>query len=502
MAKTVDDSVRPSTVDAKRWADIVDEGRASPGIEDRAWALAIVATDDNVAHVQAGEKAVVEAAAGDDAMLQLQVALQSEVADETASEGETSGDEEASRHGANGRTSVREHRRRNNAVVTFNDDFGIGNTTETTVLNNVDLFSVGSRCHEAGRCKPCAFFHTKGCQSGAQCLFCHLCPPLEKQRRKRLRRAICSQYVAFFEPQGFVRDRNFKVGHSRMGSDASAATASTCTGWDSGAHSGTAHRWQHSREWSTSTQDSCADVQGLVGYGGVAVGTGDYDFGVTTPVASGGMAAVAVSPASASAPSPSVCGEQETTCDAGDAAAASPSSPKRDDKAGDVQDVAASATTAVSAASGNNGSAVQQAMPPGGGFAHPCVAATTAQRYGQHGGFVRASAQPLVPQTSYVTCGGMHYALIPVPAQHCAHQQYVTYDAATGSAHVQMLPSYIGGELDMQQQQVQQHQQQHPQHQQHWPVGAVPVQSISAEGGGQVYDTRCVQQPGMTQVWW
>jgi len=51
-----------------------------------------------------------------------------------------------------------------------------------------DAFSRGSLLHGTGQCKPCAFFHTKGCQSAARCLFCHLCPPREKQRRKKLQR--------------------------------------------------------------------------------------------------------------------------------------------------------------------------------------------------------------------------------------------------------------------------------------------------------------------------
>mmetsp|Transcript_7704 Transcript_7704/g.14041 ORF Transcript_7704/g.14041 Transcript_7704/m.14041 type:complete len:269 (-) Transcript_7704:247-1053(-) len=52
--------------------------------------------------------------------------------------------------------------------------------------------SLGSRGHNAGRCKPCAFWHKEeGCQSGASCEFCHLCAPGEKQRRKRVKRAMC-----------------------------------------------------------------------------------------------------------------------------------------------------------------------------------------------------------------------------------------------------------------------------------------------------------------------
>lgn len=45
--------------------------------------------------------------------------------------------------------------------------------------------TVGSAGHDLGECKPCAFFHTRGCQSGAQCLFCHLCDAGEKKLRKK-----------------------------------------------------------------------------------------------------------------------------------------------------------------------------------------------------------------------------------------------------------------------------------------------------------------------------
>lgn len=45
--------------------------------------------------------------------------------------------------------------------------------------------TLGSALHGSGRCKPCAFVHTKGCQSGEGCAFCHLCDPEEKKRRQR-----------------------------------------------------------------------------------------------------------------------------------------------------------------------------------------------------------------------------------------------------------------------------------------------------------------------------
>jgi len=45
--------------------------------------------------------------------------------------------------------------------------------------------SVGSAKHFCGGCKPCAFFHSKGCESGINCEFCHACGPNEKKKRQR-----------------------------------------------------------------------------------------------------------------------------------------------------------------------------------------------------------------------------------------------------------------------------------------------------------------------------
>merc|ERR1719218_594130 len=47
------------------------------------------------------------------------------------------------------------------------------------------LPTIGSAAPYIGACKPCAFFYTKGCGNGAQCTFCHLCPPDEKRRRQK-----------------------------------------------------------------------------------------------------------------------------------------------------------------------------------------------------------------------------------------------------------------------------------------------------------------------------
>lgn len=53
------------------------------------------------------------------------------------------------------------------------------------VLGSPELPTMGSAGHHTNTCKPCAFFYTKGCENGTQCVFCHLCPPDEKRRRQK-----------------------------------------------------------------------------------------------------------------------------------------------------------------------------------------------------------------------------------------------------------------------------------------------------------------------------
>jgi len=74
--------------------------------------------------------------------------------------------------------------------------------------------SVGSSQHDIGRCKPCAFLHTKGCNSGPSCLFCHLCPPMEKQRRKRMSR----QFNSYSSSRGYSSSpqRHFEDGSLKI----------------------------------------------------------------------------------------------------------------------------------------------------------------------------------------------------------------------------------------------------------------------------------------------
>jgi len=55
----------------------------------------------------------------------------------------------------------------------------------TGQLGSNEMPTVGSAGHHNGTCKPCAFLHTKGCENGTQCTFCHLCAPEEKRRRQK-----------------------------------------------------------------------------------------------------------------------------------------------------------------------------------------------------------------------------------------------------------------------------------------------------------------------------
>lgn len=84
--------------------------------------------------------------------------------------------------------------------------------------NGISRYSIGGRLHQAGICKPCAFYYEPGCNSGAQCQFCHECPPREAQRRKRLRRQALRTQQQSYPTR---RDSYSNFSHSRKGSRAS-----------------------------------------------------------------------------------------------------------------------------------------------------------------------------------------------------------------------------------------------------------------------------------------
>lgn len=241
--------------------------------------------------------------------------------------------------------------------------------------------SVGSRLHDAGRCKPCAFFHTKGCNSGEECLFCHLCPAHEKQRRKRLRRIMCPSIL----PYDHVRERNHKgelrmnnprkVGHSRVSSNASATTAtSTWAGSSEG-------RRQHQRQWSGSTQESSSEA----------------------PAANPGDEACVAAAVAACVDLP--CGAAGS--DAADGAGGS---------VGGTPHAADGDAVAVATAAACGGCGGYGAMCPGMA-GHPSLCAPT----------------------GYVTCGGVQYAAVPVPAHQYAQMEAYQTMYYYGQGSEQML---------------------------------------------------------------
>jgi len=64
--------------------------------------------------------------------------------------------------------------------------------------------TLGSRGHLLGNCKPCAFYHTKGCRQGQQCEFCHLCDAGEKKRRRREKVALLRATRISLEAQAWA----------------------------------------------------------------------------------------------------------------------------------------------------------------------------------------------------------------------------------------------------------------------------------------------------------
>merc|ERR1719263_2387696 len=74
-----------------------------------------------------------------------------------------------------------------------------------SALGTPEMPTIGSAGHRSGTCKPCAFLHTKGCGSGVECKFCHLCTPGEKKRRQKFKHAVAKISANFVasgvEPQ-------------------------------------------------------------------------------------------------------------------------------------------------------------------------------------------------------------------------------------------------------------------------------------------------------------
>jgi len=66
----------------------------------------------------------------------------------------------------------------------------------TGAVGTREMPTYGSAGHWSGTCNPCAFVYKGGCQRGVDCLFCHLCDPGEKRRRKKERRGFRRSTIA------------------------------------------------------------------------------------------------------------------------------------------------------------------------------------------------------------------------------------------------------------------------------------------------------------------
>jgi hypothetical protein len=55
-------------------------------------------------------------------------------------------------------------------------------------VKNPSTLSIGSMLHHKGECRPCAFYHTRGCENKEACEFCHICGPGEQKKRLKQHR--------------------------------------------------------------------------------------------------------------------------------------------------------------------------------------------------------------------------------------------------------------------------------------------------------------------------
>jgi len=75
------------------------------------------------------------------------------------------------------------------APPTWSCEINIAEPLVESMVGSSTMPTVGSAGHRLGTCKPCAFFHTKGCGNGPRCIYCHLCESGEKKRRQKVKRA-------------------------------------------------------------------------------------------------------------------------------------------------------------------------------------------------------------------------------------------------------------------------------------------------------------------------
>merc|ERR1711920_858325 len=84
------------------------------------------------------------------------------------------------------------------------------------------LATVSSRTlHDAGKCKPCAWFwKPMGCRNSAECNYCHICPDGELKARKKSKVAamrsgaltpVCRSVLLKQEQAGAASKRSFRL---------------------------------------------------------------------------------------------------------------------------------------------------------------------------------------------------------------------------------------------------------------------------------------------------
>jgi hypothetical protein len=97
----------------------------------------------------------------------------------------------------------------------FDDSLLVGDDEEVVPVEQ--QWSKGSTLHQWGTCKPCAFYLKDNCENGASCIFCHLCEPGEKKRRKKERLAIARESRWCDRKQGVraSKDANGRSGIKR-----------------------------------------------------------------------------------------------------------------------------------------------------------------------------------------------------------------------------------------------------------------------------------------------
>mmetsp|Transcript_4668 Transcript_4668/g.11331 ORF Transcript_4668/g.11331 Transcript_4668/m.11331 type:complete len:246 (+) Transcript_4668:69-806(+) len=87
------------------------------------------------------------------------------------------------------------------AVLRLSDALPEVDATRAAEVAAAVLPTMGSAGHFDGTCKPCAFFHTKGCRQGFGCEFCHLCEAGERKRRRKEKVTLLRQQRAWDNAQ-------------------------------------------------------------------------------------------------------------------------------------------------------------------------------------------------------------------------------------------------------------------------------------------------------------